>query len=155
MPSLTHSVTAIGKHLFGIVGNGLVVFPDYVGPFEGRTKRAPLLMDLGGASISFATCGNRLVIIAPTAFYTVEVAQFDGIEPPAQVAAAKLTRFGVIASRGYGHRANNEEKGATAKVAVTTEAVYEVLKIDHSWWDEKEDSKKPTDLNKKPVDYCE
>lgn len=148
-------MTPIGKHLCCVVGNGIVLFPSFARPFEDHSERAPLLIDLGGAPVSLAACGSRLVIIHPTAFYVVDGAQFDGDEPPAQVSAVKVTRSGVIASQGYGHRVNNKEKGATAKVTVTTESMYEVLKIDHSWWDEETDNKKPAKGEKKPVDHCE
>lgn len=146
---------AVGKHLFCVVGGAeLVVFPDFAGPFDGRARRAHLVIDLEGAPLNYITVGNRLLINTATAFYLVDVAQFDGREPPARLSAVKLTRSRIIASQGQGDRAFNNEKGATASVRVTTDAIYEVLKIDHSWWDEKDD-KNTSQAAKKPVDHCE
>lgn len=148
-------MTSIGKNLYCVVGHALVIFPDYTRPFDGGSKRAPLLMDLGGNPLSFAADNSHLVIIAPSLLYLVDLTQFNGDEPPAKLSAVKVTRSGIVASRGFGHRENNEDKGATARVTVADGAIYEVLKIDHSWWDETDDTKQPSKTEKKPVDHCE
>lgn len=151
--ALTSSVTAIGKHLFCTVGNGLVIFPDFARAFNGRAQRPPLVVDLNGAPISFAHCDHHVVLCTPSAFYILDASQFDDATSPAHLEAVRIDRCGVLASTGYGHRTNNDEKGATARVTVTPGSIYEVLKIDRIWWVEKE--KWDGVRDETPVDHCE
>lgn len=148
------SVTPLGKHLFCTVGNGVVVFPDFEGPFVGRSKRAPLIVDLGGLSISIKACNDRLVLVTSAAFYIIDTAQFDGGAPPATLEAVTITRYGVIKGWAYGHRTNSKAKGATSQVTVTPRAIYETLKINPEWWDEKGEKMKERKEEKMPIKNC-
>lgn len=149
------SVTPAGKHLFCIVGDGLIVFRDFAGPFAGRPKLPPFFVDMGGAALKFKACGDRLVLHEPSAFYIIDSTQFDNAALPDQLVAVKITRFGVIDSGPYGHRTDSKEKGATAQVVVSPGAIREVLKIDHSWWKEDDEKVKQPASNKcEQIDHC-
>lgn len=152
---LTARVEVAGKHLFCEVGAGLVVFPDYAAPFAGRPKIAPLIIELEHTGVSFEICDHHLVFLTLGAFYVLDISQFDDPKPPSQLKAVKISRYGVIASRRYGHRVNDTDKGATACVTVTAGAIYETLKIDHHWWAQGEEGKKPSEGEPLPVEHCE
>lgn len=121
---------------------------------EGRSKRAPVLVHLEGSPLKFNVCGCNLILHDPAAFYVIDISQFDDPAAPAQLKAVKITRFGVVGSDRYGHRTDSMAHAATAKVVASPGAIYDVFKIDHRWWDEKDEGK-GTKGEKKPVDYCE
>lgn len=154
-PALTSSIKVAGKHLFCEVGAGLVVFPDYAGPMAGRPKIAPIIIELEHSAVSFEICNHHLVFLTLGAFYILDISQFNDPKPPPQLKATMISRFGVIASQGYGRRADDADRGATASVTVTAGAIYETLKIDHQWWVDEDGGNKSSASEPLPVEHCE
>lgn len=134
--------------------NSLVVIPDFAATLAGRPKRAKMFVRLNSAPLHFETSGHRLILHDPAAFYIIDTTQFDDATPPAELRAVRINRFGIIDSMGYGHRSDDKERGATAMVTASPGAIHEVLKIDHSWWDEKKDNERLKEAQKRPIDYC-
>lgn len=128
--------------------------PDFAATLAGRPKRAKMFVHLNSAPLNFETSGHRLILYDPAAFYIIDTTQFDDATPPAQLRAVKITRFGIIDSMRYGHRKNDKDRGATAMVTASPGAIHEILKIDHSWWDEKKGNERLKEGEDKPVDRC-
>lgn len=142
--SADSSVTPVGKHLLCACGQGIIIIPDFAGPLENREERAPILVDLNGATFQdYATCQDHLIVYGLTAFYIIDTAQFDNAEPPAELRATVVSRFEVVL-----------ERGVFIRVTVSPGAIHEVLHVDHSQWDENGDGVEKESPNEEQIDHC-
>jgi len=129
-----HRFVPIDKHLVCIADTSVLIYPDYTGPLYERAALGPAVIDIGQEVNDISTSGNRLIIAAVSAFYVLDIREFDNGVPNI-LTALEIQRWGIVPRRGYG---TEPERGASTELTVTPRAIYEHLKVDPEDWDNEE-----------------